>query len=561
MKIMNRRFLTPVLLVLSILTAQTAYAQASYAICTDLGRDLSLGSRNAEVTKLQNFLVAQNYPGGGSWMITGYFGAATRQAVLNFQSQKGIASTGIADAQTRSAIRNLTCSGTVATSYAPAYALTSYAPAYTYNNNLALNSLSVSSGAVGTSVTIYGSGFDPVYNNVYFGNTPLSGNFASNGASITFTVPVSYTPTCAPYSCYPSAIYTGIGTYPVYVTNARGTSNSLQFTVNSNGLASCAPSIYGGCGFGYNQYGFYGQFGNPNVSNIYPTSGAVGSTVTVLGSGFSARGNSVHFGSGIITGATSPDGKSLSFAVPSALTGYGNQSLTLGTYNVSVTNETGATSNAIPFTVTSLAQYNLTPTISLAAGPTVVNAGAQGTWSVLVGNPSNSTVTVTARWGDEGTSGASLSSQLVTASGTQTVNFQHAYTVSGSYTIIFTVSNNAGGQNSVTASVVVSPYGGSQPVIASLSPSQGRVGTLVAVNGGFASSGNTIRFGIGGATNITASNNGTTLYYIIPFTVSPCDLIGTSCSGPAQIVTPGSYPVYITNSAGQSATLNFTVLP
>src|SRR3989338_6196257 len=107
---MTKRYLTPVFLVLSILTAETVFAQtypyspyspsvsaSSYWTCTDIGRDLSVGSRSVEVTALQNFLVSQNYPGGGSWMVTGYFGVATRQAVLNFQSQQRIAMTGIVD--------------------------------------------------------------------------------------------------------------------------------------------------------------------------------------------------------------------------------------------------------------------------------------------------------------------------------------------------------------------------------------------------------------------------------------------------------------------------------
>src|SRR3989344_8628325 len=98
---MRKTYLTPAFLVLSILTAEVAFAQSypyptpapspTYPVaCTNVSRDLSVGSRSVEVTTLQNFLVSQNYPGGGSWMVTGYFGAATRQAVLNFQSQQRI---------------------------------------------------------------------------------------------------------------------------------------------------------------------------------------------------------------------------------------------------------------------------------------------------------------------------------------------------------------------------------------------------------------------------------------------------------------------------------------
>src|SRR3989344_4860150 len=85
------------------------YTPAAYSNstgCVTLNRDLTVGMRGSDVTSLQSFLVAQNYPGSGSWMITGYFGAATQAAVRNFQSQRGLVQTGIADSATRSAIGN-----------------------------------------------------------------------------------------------------------------------------------------------------------------------------------------------------------------------------------------------------------------------------------------------------------------------------------------------------------------------------------------------------------------------------------------------------------------------
>ena len=579
---MRKTYLTPAFLVLSILTAEVAFAQSySYPTqtpsstypfaCANISRDLSVGSRSAEVTALQNFLVSQNYPGGGSWMVTGYFGAATKQAVLNFQSQQRIAMTGIADAQTRAAIRNLTC-GAAGTPYVPfppstpvnPYTTPPYTPA-PQTGNVYISSLSVSSGPVGTSVTIYGSGFDPVYNNVYFGNNPIpAGNVPSfnNGTSITFTVPASYRPNCTPYNCYPSNIYMGIGTYPVYVTNARGTSNSLPFTVTGNALYNCPQSPWSNCGYGFGGFGNYG-FGNAVIGNMYPTSGAPGTSVTIIGSGFSQRNNSVRFGPGLVTGLTSSDGTSLSFVVPSTLTGFGQQTLTVGTYNVSVTNELGATSNALPFTVTSVSQYSLTPTIAFINGPTTLTVGNQGIWTVSVNNPGNANITVTAKWGDETIYGSSsFSSQLLTAGGTQTLNFTHTYLSAGSYTIIFTASNNVGGQNSVTTNVIVSSVSTAQPILNSLSPALGRVGTLVVLNGsGFTVSGNTAHFGVGGAQNLTSSNNGTTLYFTVPAYISPCDVLpaGSVCAQYIQQVTPGTYPISVRNANGQSQVLNFTV--
>ena len=59
--------------------------------CISITHDLVRGSTDAstggDVSRVQSFLAAQDYPGGGSWMITGFFGAATQQAVAQGRSQ------------------------------------------------------------------------------------------------------------------------------------------------------------------------------------------------------------------------------------------------------------------------------------------------------------------------------------------------------------------------------------------------------------------------------------------------------------------------------------------
>ncbi len=98
---------------------------------------------------------------------------------------------------------------------------------YSYNNLTSLNltSLSQNTGFPGQQITIYGTGFDPINNTVYFGSTVLS-NISSNGTSLTFTIP-------------------GYGTFGdmtnLYVTNSRGTSNTLTFTLYG-GSYGCNPA-------------------------------------------------------------------------------------------------------------------------------------------------------------------------------------------------------------------------------------------------------------------------------------------------------------------------------
>src|ERR1700685_3413071 len=80
----------------SSVTAQTLVPAGSYSgPCVTISRTLSYGTSGAQVTALQKFLVAQNFPGGGTWMETGYYGAATEAAVKDFQEQENLPQTGI----------------------------------------------------------------------------------------------------------------------------------------------------------------------------------------------------------------------------------------------------------------------------------------------------------------------------------------------------------------------------------------------------------------------------------------------------------------------------------
>ncbi len=70
----------------------TAPLFASADGCPNPTRNLSLGSRGADVVQLQQFLLSQNLLAAGS--ATGYFGKLTQAAVQRFQRSKGIVSFG-----------------------------------------------------------------------------------------------------------------------------------------------------------------------------------------------------------------------------------------------------------------------------------------------------------------------------------------------------------------------------------------------------------------------------------------------------------------------------------
>jgi hypothetical protein len=115
---------------------------------------------------------------------------------------------------------------------------------------------------------------------------------------------------------------------------------------------------------------------------------------------------------------------------------------------------------------------------------------------------------------------------------------------------------------STTVNVSGSNFNQGQLYLSSISPSSGRVGTQVTLYGsGFTSFGNTVHFGNGGMANLS-STNGTMLFFNIPFTISGCDLnagYGMVCPQFLQQVTPGTYPIYVSNVNGQTGTMYFTV--
>lgn len=471
------------------------YDQAAYTgTCTGITRDLSVGSSGSDVTALQQFLVSRHYPGGGNWMVTGYFGKATAAAVRNFQGAQGLAVTGYVDGPTRLALDRVSCGGS---SYA--------AP-----------------------------------------------NFDYSYVAPTYTTPTYSTPT-----------YTYPYTQPTY-TQPAYTYPQYDYGNGCNGYQGSYYYGYSGIGTYYGNCDYYdrNQYATPTVTSMNPQSAGVGASVTIFGTGFSTTGNTVHFGNGVITNLGSADGRSVSFIVPSQLTGYGSQQVGLGTYYVSVTNSSGYTSNTLPFTVTSLGSYGA-PTISNVSGPTNLGVNTQGVWSLTVNNQSGSYLTAFVQWGDpQNYAYSQQASQQILATGSQTITFTHAYAQAGTFTIVFTVTNSAGLSNTSTITVNVSGSGSTGALsIGSITPVQGVPGTQIAIQGaGFSTYDNTVRFGNGGTMHVP-SYNGTTIYYTIPQYLSPCDVsTNTVCPMYLQFVTPGVYPVSVQNGSGTSNTVNFTVI-
>src|SRR3989338_7148553 len=490
-------------------TYPTPTYQAPYSAgCVNLVSDLSYGSQGAQVSQLQTFLVSQNFPGAGSWMITGNFRSATMQAVRNFQQSQGLPLTGAVDASTRAAISHVSCGGT---------------SGYNYNNNYTA---------------------PPSYNSPYaqgYGGTQYNNTYSTN--------------------CY--------YTYPYTCTNIN---NSYNYNNNYNPNCGYSQnnSSYGYGYYGQNTYGGQYPYGYnycpPNagvlsLSYLNPNSGKIGSTISIYGDGFSRSGNTVHFGGNIITGLSSTDGHRLRFDVPDQLVGYLPQGVIAGTYNVSVTNSSGQTSNALPFTVTS--GSGEAPSITSVSGPTLLDTGEQVSWKVKVKNRNSSYVTTSVIWGDENIYPAPhVAPQTSYAQGTDTLTFTHTYYRPGTYTVVFTVSNGFGQQDTSSKTVTVGFGTNGNVTLSSIQPMSGRVGTQIMLLGsGFNALDNTVRFGIGGTQHVPSFNNGTTIYYTIPSYVAQCDLVtpGSVCTQNIQQVLPGPIQVSVSNTSGTTNAILFQV--
>ncbi len=221
-------------------------AQGSTNIaCTSLDYNLRYGQYDlSAVTALQVYLNATGYM---QYPATGYFGSLTYRAVVAFQNANGLPATGFVGPLTRAQIQNLSCGTTPSPNPTP------------NPSGVSIFNMTPQSGPVGTTVTLTGRWFTDS-NMIHFGNgvianVPSSGGIAISCTTdpscipgirqtITFTIPSSVGPYCPPGAMCPMYLQLLTpGTYPVYVTNANGTSNTMTFTVT--GGTSAPLSING----------------------------------------------------------------------------------------------------------------------------------------------------------------------------------------------------------------------------------------------------------------------------------------------------------------------------
>jgi hypothetical protein len=335
-------------------------------------------------------------------------------------------------------------------------------PSALANGGPTISSISPTCGPVGTSVDVTGNNFQ--------GTTSVT----FNGVTAAFVAQSSH--------LIKATVPTGATTGKIRVVTGDGSDTSAaDFTVSS----SCAPM--------------------PTILSFSPSSGPVGTSVTINGTGLSGT-TAVKFG-GVAASAFSvnPSGTQISTTVPSgAVTG-----------KITVTTPGGTATSATNFTVTTTA-----PTISSFS-------------------PKSGPVGTSVRINGSGFAGATAV-RFNGVSASFTVNTQgtriDTKVPTGATTGKITVTTPGGTATSAANFTVTVPA----PTISSFSPTSGRTGTAVTITGTAFTGATAVRFG--GVRASFAVNSATQITATVP--------VG-AVTGKISITTPGG--------TGTSA-MNFTVV-
>ncbi|MBZ5544247.1 MAG: IPT/TIG domain-containing protein [Acidobacteriia bacterium] len=400
------------------------------------------------------------------------------------------------------------------------------------SNSPVINSFTPTSGAVGASVTINGSKFTGA-TAVKFNGTSASSFTVNSDTQITTSVPTnattgplsvttpagtgtstsnftvlgpplisSFTPTSGGVGT--SATISGSGFTNTSSVSFNGT--SAQFTVNSDTqITTAVPSgaTTGSIGIttpigSTTSSGSFTVIPSPSITSFSPTSGLVGTTVTIAGSHFTGA-TTVAFNGTSSTFTVASDSQ-INTSVPSGAT----------TGPISVTTPGGTATSSTSFTVI------VPPSIS-SFSPT---SGFEG-----------SSVTIS---GAGFTGATSVTFNGLAASFTVASDTQIKTTVpSGATTGPIGVTTPVGTATSSSSFTVLH-----LPVIAYFSPTSGPSGTLVTINGSYFT----------GTTSV-AFNGKKASFSVVSDSQITATVPKRATSGPISVTTPGGTTTSSTNFA------------
>ena len=430
--------------------------------------------------------------------------------------------------------------------------------------------LSPTSGTPGSTVTVTGSSFSPNSSiDILFDGEKMRTVIVSSSGSFTttFTIPTSKAPgdynviatdyagntapatftvtTLAEITLSPTGGQAGttvavsgtkfaantritikfdsntVTTNPSTITSSSSGSFSATFTVPSSAsLGSHTITVTDGTNT------VSATFNVGAAITLSPTSGAAGTTITVLGSGFGAnRQITIKFDSNTVTTnpstiTTSSSGTfSASFAIPAGTT--------TGSHTVSATE--GTKTASATFTV------SLTPTITLSP-----NSGAPSITVTITGTGFTANSAITVKF--DSTTLATTPASVTTSS-------------TGAFSATITIPNNATtGSHTISATDASGKTGSAAFNITTsgtitLSPTGGIAGSTATISGSSFSSSSTVTIKFDGATLVTS-----------PATITA----STSGNFSATITIPtnssvGSHTITVTDASGRTASAAFNV--
>jgi len=290
----------------------------------------------------------------------------------------------------------------------------------------------------------------------------------------------------------------------------------------------------------------FGQ--NPRISEIAPDDGPVGTEVTLEGRRFS-EDSVVRFGEGVINEVeVSDNGRSLSFTVPDYMGQYCPpdkaciaiaHEVEPGDYSVRVVSNE-RTSNAAKFTVT---EENGEPSDDELAiddidGPTTLDIGAEGSWTVNVSGATTS-LRYSVKWGDENML-RSMFAALSEDEGQASATFTHVYNEPGVYTPEFTVTDENGETVTKSAAQVTIGENGDVIRVDAISSTTTKAGEKITLTGVGFDGDTKVMVGSTSATGVNVESDSK-----LSFTVPN--------------VAAGDYKVTVVSDEGTSSAINLKI--
>jgi hypothetical protein len=282
----------------------------------------------------------------------------------------------------------------------------------------------------------------------------------------------------------------------------------------------------------------------PVIHDINPEEGPTGTIVTLTGKRFDDD-NIVRFGKGAIHDpVVSDDGTTLSFTIPEEMGKYCPPwrvctlealQVTPGKYNVRV-QDGNRTSNTVHFEVTDDTTDPDDPlVINAISGPSALEVGEEGTWTVEVESEGEGNLQYSVKWGDEGWSPLRL---LSLDEGVQSsATFTHTYNNEGTYTPEFKVTDEDGNEVTATTTVVVGDDENDDiPHITLLTPSSAEVGATVTITGHDFDEDSTVKVGTTSALNVDVASSTQITFEVPSLALATYDVTVTDNDGTSNAI-------------------------